>query len=63
MAKRKEYPPIRTESYVRINGEWTNTQQLEQLPHQQRLVALAFVEGLLAQMQIEASEHKKKEVE
>lgn len=38
------------------------TKQLEQLPHQQRLVALAFVEGLLAQMQIEANE-KKKEVE
>ena len=37
------------------------TKQLEQLPHQQRLVALAFVEGLLAQMQIEASERKKKE--
>lgn len=37
------------------------TKQLEQLPHQQRLVALAFVEGLLAQMQIEASERKKQE--
>lgn len=34
MAKRKEYPPIRTESYVRINGEWTNTQQLD--PAQKR---------------------------
>ena len=35
--------------------------QLEQLPHAQKLVALAFVEGLLAQMQIEASERKKQE--
>lgn len=37
------------------------TKQLEQLPHQQRLVALAFVEGLLAQMQIAASDQKKQE--
>ena len=31
---------------------------IEKLPHAQRMVALAFVEGLLTQMQIQAAEAK-----
>lgn len=34
---------------------------IEKLPHAQRMVALAFVEGLLTQMQIQAAEAAKTE--
>lgn len=34
---------------------------IENLPHAQRMVALAFVEGLLTQMQIQAAETAKTE--
>ena len=36
---------------------------IEKLPHAQRMVALAFVEGLLTQMQIQAAETAKTEQE
>lgn len=28
MGKKKEYPPIQTSAYVRVNGEWTDTREL-----------------------------------
>lgn len=37
MAKKKVYPPIRTESYVRVNGVLTNTDDLT--PDQKRELA------------------------
>lgn len=37
------------------------TESIEKLPHAQRMVALAFAEGLLTQMQIQAAETAKTE--
>ena len=28
MGKKKEYPPIQTSAYIRVNGEWTDTREL-----------------------------------
>ena len=28
MGKKKEYPPIQTSAYIRVNGKWTDTREL-----------------------------------
>lgn len=46
MAKKKVYPPIRTESYVRVNGVLTNTDDLT--PEQKKTLATKLSIAILS---------------